>query len=86
MSAAFVPQQGRVNLSTHRLTTFGEPSFDSNVERVPTFVRIWRYQILRNNRFAVLNLRAAKSAVYEGFGLSFVEKQAGALEQESAVV
>ena len=53
---------------------------DSNIERVRTVFREKRSQILRNDRFAVLNVGAAKTAVHEGVGCPFVEEQAGALE------
>ena len=53
---------------------------DSAIDRVRTVFREKRSQILRNDRFAVLNVGAAKTAVHEGFGRPLVEEQAGALE------
>ena len=80
LSAAFMPRQGEEYLSANWLEYFGEPSLDSNIERVRTLFREKRSQILRNDRFAVLNVGAAKTAVHEGVGRPFVEEQAGALE------
>ena len=75
-----MPRQGEEYLSANWLEYFGEPASDTNIDRVRTVFCEKGFRVLRNGRFAVLNVGAAKTAVHEGVGCPFVEEQAGALE------
>ena len=86
LSAAFLPRQGEERFSVNWFEHFGGPASETAIDHVRTVFWEKGLRVARNDRFISLNVGAAKAAVHEGVGYSFVEEQAGALEQESAVV
>ncbi len=80
LSAAFMPRQGEERFSVNWFEYFGGPALDTAIDRVRTVFWEKGFRVVRNGRFILLNVGAAKTAVHEGVGCPFVEEQAGALE------
>ena len=70
---AFRLRPGEDHLSVNWLEYFHEPSLDSAVDRVRGVFREKGYQIARNGRFAVMNVRVAKEAGVRGHRLLSIE-------------
>ena len=68
MSAAFIPRQSEDYLSVNWLEYFCETELNAAVERVREVFRSKDFQVRPNGRFAVLNVGAVKTAVYEAVG------------------
>ena len=78
--AAFIPRQGEERFSVNWFEYFGGPALATAIDRVRTVFWEKGFRVARNGRSILLNVGAAKTAVHEGVGHSFVEEQAGALE------
>ncbi len=64
LAAAFIPKQSADHLSVNWLEYFGATNLSAAVERVREVFRNKGYGLRPNGRFAVLNVGAAKMAVY----------------------
>ena len=70
MAAAFRLRQDEEYLSVNWVEYLGAPDLPAAVERIREVFRRKNYALRANGRFVVLNVGAAKTAVYEGIGYS----------------
>lgn len=70
MAAAFRLRQDEAYLSVNWVEYLGAPDLPTAVELIREVFRRKNYALGANGRFALLNVGAAKTAVYEGVGYS----------------
>ena len=70
MAAAFRLRRDEEYLSANWLECLGAPDLPAAVELIREAFRRKNYALRANGRFAVVNVGAAKTAVYEGVGSS----------------
>ncbi len=68
MASAFSPRQDETYLSVNWLEYFGHPDLDVAIDRVRAVFQKKDYRVVRNGRFAVLNVGAVKTAAHEATG------------------
>ena len=68
LPAAFMPRSGEEYLSVNWIEYFSELVLCMAVDRVREVFSEKGYRVVRNGRFAVLNIGSAKGAIAEGVG------------------